>query len=142
MKGLQIVAPGHVEIVDVPRPEPYPDEVVVEVQVCNSCTHWDLTVWDGVDIFGRKGHPQYPYYVGGPGHELAGVVVEKGDLVTTVEAGDHVALWGSPPGVKRLRPAGGAGSRPYGGYVQYFVTHERSVLPFPQGALSWREMGM
>ena len=142
MKGLQITRPGQYEIVDVPRPEPYPDEVVVEVKVCNSCTHWDLTVWDGVDIFGRKGHPEYPYYVGGPGHELAGVVVEKGDQVTSLQIGDRAALWGSPPGTRRLRPPDSAQSRPYGGYVQYFVTHERSVLPFPDDRLSWREMAM
>jgi threonine dehydrogenase-like Zn-dependent dehydrogenase len=142
VKGLQITSPGQYEIVDVPRPEPYPDEVVVEVKVCNSCTHWDLTVWDGVDIFGRQGHPKYPYYVGGPGHELAGVVVECGDQVTSVRAGDRVALWGSPPGVKRLRPAEAGDGRPYGGYVQYFATHELSVLPFPDDRLTWREMAM
>ena len=135
MKGLQIIRPGRYEIVDVPRPEPYPDEVIVEVKVCNSCTHWDLTVWDGVDLFGRPGHPVYPYEVGGPGHELAGVVAEKGDRVTTLQIGERVALWGSPPGVRPLR------TRPYGGYVQYFATHEQSVLPFPE-VLSWREIAM
>jgi threonine dehydrogenase-like Zn-dependent dehydrogenase len=137
MKGLQITKPGEFQIVEVPRPEPYPDEVVVEVKAINSCTHWDLTVWDGIDIFGREGHPEYPYYVGGPGHELSGVVVERGDRVTTLQVGDRVALWGSPAGVKPLRPSG----RAYGGYVQYFATHERSVLPFPEG-LSFREMAM
>jgi threonine dehydrogenase-like Zn-dependent dehydrogenase len=142
MKGLQITRPGRFEIVDVPRLDPYPDEIVVEVKVCNSCTHWDLTVWDGVDIFGRKGHPEYPYYVGGPGHEWSGVVVEKGDQVTTVNVGDHVAYWGSPPGVRRLRPAGGGERSTYGGYVQHVTVHERSVFSFPKGALSWREMGM
>ena len=140
MKGLQITRPGHFEIVDVPRPEPFPDEVVVQVMAINSCTHWDLTVWDGVDIFGRPGHPEYPYYVGGPGHEWAGVVVERGDRVTALSVGDRVAYWGSPPGVSRLRTAG----REYGGYVQFVTAHERSVLPFPDGpgALSWREMAM
>jgi threonine dehydrogenase-like Zn-dependent dehydrogenase len=140
MKGLQITRPGHFEIVDVPRPEPFPDEVVVRVQAINSCTHWDLTVWDGVDIFGRPGHPEYPYYVGGPGHEWAGEVVERGSQVTSVGIGDRVAYWGSPPGLRGLR----TGGREYGGYVQYVVAHERSVLPFPEGedALSWREMAM
>ena len=142
MKGLRITQPGRFEIVDVPRLEPFPDEVVVEVRVCNSCTHWDLTVWDGIDIFGRPGHPEYPYYVGGPGHEWSGMVVEKGDQVTTVNLGDHVAYWGSPPGLRTLRSGGGERVRAYGGYVQYVVVHERSVLPFPQGALSWREMAM
>jgi threonine dehydrogenase-like Zn-dependent dehydrogenase len=68
------------------------------------------------------------------------MVVERGDQVTTVQVGDRVALWGSPPGVRPLRREG----RLMGGYVQYFVTHERSVLPFPSGpdALSWEEMAM
>jgi threonine dehydrogenase-like Zn-dependent dehydrogenase len=137
MKGLQITRPGHCEIVDVARPEPYPDEVIVEIKVVNSCTHWDLTVWDGVDIFGRKGHPVYPYTIGAPGHELSGVVVERGDQVTGLNIGDRVAYWGSPPGLRPLRPSG----RAYGGYVQYYATPARSVLPFPEG-LSWREMAM
>ena len=68
---------------------------------------------------------------------MAGVVVERGSQVTTVEVGDRVALWGSPPGTKTLRPSG----RAYGGYVQYFACHERSVLSFPEG-LSFKEMAM
>ncbi len=138
MKGLQITRPGRFEIVDVPVVDPFPDEVVVEVKAINSCTHWDLTVWDGVDIFGRKGHPEYPYYVGGPGHEWAGVVVARGDQVTAVDVGDRVANWGSPPGVKPQRPAG----QSTGGYVQQVTTHALSVLPFAADsqALSWREM--
>jgi threonine dehydrogenase-like Zn-dependent dehydrogenase len=157
VKGLQITRPGHFEIVDVPRPTIFPDEVVVEVEAINSCTHWDLTVWDGIDIFGREGHPKYPYAVGGPGHEWAGVVVEKGAQVTTVNLGDRVAYWGLPPGLRRLRTDNRAlaqqARRPslegreegeYGGYVQFVSAHERSVLPFPDGpnALSWREMAM
>jgi L-iditol 2-dehydrogenase len=140
MKGLQITRPGHCQIVEVPPEDPYPDEVVVEVKAINSCTHWDLTVWDGVDLFGREGHPQYPYYVGGPGHEWAGVVVARGDRVTTLQVGDRVAYWGSPPGARGQRPAG----RLYGGYVQYVTAHAPSVLPFPAGpaALSWPEMAM
>jgi threonine dehydrogenase-like Zn-dependent dehydrogenase len=139
VKGLQITHPGHFDIVEVPRPEALPDEVVVEIKAINSCTHWDLTVWDGVDIFGRPGHPEYPYYVGGPGHEWSGMVVEKGHHVGTVQVGDRVAYWGSPPGLKRLRSG-----RDLGGYCQYVAAHEASVLPFPTGsdALSWREMAM
>jgi threonine dehydrogenase-like Zn-dependent dehydrogenase len=139
MKGLQITRPGRFEIVEVPEPRLYPDEVLVEIKAINSCTHWDLTVWDGVDIFGRAGHPEYPYYVGGPGHEWAGIVVDRGDQVTSVAVGDRVAYWGSPPGLKRRRPSG----REYGGYVQRIAIHERSVLPFPADTrLLWREMAM
>jgi len=139
MKGLQITRPGHYEILDVPEPQILADEVIVEIKAINSCTHWDLTVWDGVDIFGRAGHPEYPYYVGGPGHEWSGVVIAKGAKVTAVNVGDRVANWGSPPGAKRLRTSG----REYGGYVQRVSAHELSVLPFLQSSqLSFREMAM
>jgi len=136
MKGLQITAPGQFRIVDVPEPEPYSDEVIVQIKAINSCTHWDLSVWDGYDLFGRPGHPQYPLPVGVPGHELAGQVVARGEQVRTLQIGDRVALYGLPPGTPRLRTAEG-----YGGYVQYYAAHERSVLPFPEG-LSWRQMAM
>ncbi|HET7768110.1 MAG TPA: alcohol dehydrogenase catalytic domain-containing protein, partial [Chloroflexota bacterium] len=139
MKALQITRPGQFEIVDVPRSDPFPDEVIVEVRAINSCTHWDLTVWDGIDIWGRPDHPEYPYTVGAPGHEWAGIVVEKGAQVDSVNVGDRVAYWGSPPGLKTLRQGG----KEYGGYVQYVCIHHRSVLPFPQDTpLSFKEMAM
>ena len=139
MKGLLIDRPGHFEIVDVPRPEPFPDEVVVQVEAINSCTHWDLTVWDGVDIFGRPGHPEYPLQVGAPGHELSGVVVETGDQVTAVRAGDRVALWGSPAG------------RPPAAHRRTHLRGLRAPLRDPRALraalsaddrLSWPEMAM
>jgi threonine dehydrogenase-like Zn-dependent dehydrogenase len=143
MKGLQITRPGHFELVDVAPEAPYPDEVVVEVKAINSCTHWDLTVWDGVDIFGRQGHPRYPYYVGGPGHEWSGVVVQRGPQVTSLREGDRVAYWGSPPGLRGLRPPG----QGFGGYVEQVTVHERSVLPFDSASgagaeLDWPELAM
>ena len=137
MKAFQITKPREFQIIDVPKLDPLADEVVVEVKAINSCTHWDLTVWDGVDIFGRPGYPEYPHQIGRPGHEFAGVVVEVGDKVATLKVGDHVALSGLPPGTESLRTEGG-----YGGYVQYITIHAAAVLRFPQGALSWREMAM
>jgi len=137
MKAFQITKPGEFQIIDAPREDPLADEVVYEVKTVNSCTHWDLTVWDGVDIFGRPNEPTYPQQIGAPGHESAGVVVEVGDDVSTVKVGDHVARWALPPHVKPLRT-----ERSYASYVQYYTTHERDVLSFPKGVLSWGEMAM
>lgn len=124
MKALQFTGPGRYQIIDVPIPEIEDDEVLVEVQVCNTCTQWDITVWKGIDIFERPGHPQYPLAPGATGHEMAGVVVKTGACVTRLREGDHVALWGTPPGVGRPRELGG--------YAQYFAGHERSFVPFPK----------
>jgi threonine dehydrogenase-like Zn-dependent dehydrogenase len=124
MKALQLVAPGRAEVVDVPVPEIGDDEVLVEVKVCHTCTQWDITTWRGVDIFEREGHPTYPLAPGATGHELAGVVVEAGKDVTRLKLGDHVAYWGSPPGIGRQHAGGG--------YAQYYAGHERSFVPYPR----------
>ena len=115
MKGLQITAPGRFQLVDAPDPEPYADEILIKVHVCNSCTHWDLSIWEGYDIFGRPGGaPAYPYAIGGPGHEWAGEVVAVGRDVTGVRPGDRVSTGGSrrPGRARRARP--GPCARPAG----------------------------
>jgi threonine dehydrogenase-like Zn-dependent dehydrogenase len=124
VKALQITGPRTCRIVDVPEPEIGDEEVLVQVKGCNTCTQWDLTVWRGVDIFERAGYPKYPLEPGATGHELAGVVVRTGKCVSLLREGDHVALWGSPPGIRH--------SYQGGGYAEYYVAHERSVLAFPK----------
>jgi threonine dehydrogenase-like Zn-dependent dehydrogenase len=121
-----------VGVVDVPRPVPGPQEVVVRVEASLTCTHWDLTLWDGVDIFERPDHPRYPLEPGAPGHEWSGVVEEAGEAVRRVRVGDRVAFWGSAPGERRSSLSA---------YAEYKAAHEESVvvlpedLPFDAGAL-------
>ena len=148
MKGLQITRPGHFEMVDVAPEAPYPDEVVVEVKAINSCTHWDLTVWDGVDIFGRQGHPRYPYYVGGPGHEWSGVVVQRGPQVTSLKGGRPGGLLGQP-----ARACAGCAPRGRATGATWSTSPSTSVRCFPltaparrrgglAAALDWPELAM
>jgi threonine 3-dehydrogenase len=151
LKGLQITAPGQFRIVDVEDPRPYPDEILVKVWVCNSCTHWDLSIWEGYDIFSRPGNaPGYPYGIGSPGHEWAGEVVALGDQVTGVRVGDRVStggsgdplapsLRGSEGGPARLRPAG---APRYGAYCQYLITRPDAVQVYPRDGLSYPEIAM
>ena len=148
MQALQITAPGQFQIVDVRDPQPYPDEILIKVHVCNSCTHWDLSIWEGYDIFSRPGvKPEYPYGIGAPGHEWAGEVVAKGDRVTTVQVGDRVSTGGSgdprPPGktggATRLRPAG---EPRYGADCQYIISRPEAVQVYPREGLSWHEIAM
>jgi threonine dehydrogenase-like Zn-dependent dehydrogenase len=148
MKGLQITAPGRFRVVTVPDPQPYPDEILVKVRVCNSCTHWDLSIWEGYDIFSRPGQaPAYPYGIGAPGHEWAGEVVARGDQVTGIRVGDRVSTGGSgepgPPGrdarPARLRPPG---DPLYGAYCQYLISRPDAVQVFPPDGLSYNEIAM
>ena len=91
MKAIQIQEPGKAVLIDVPVPVIAEDEVLVKVVCCVTCPHWDLTLFKGVDIFGRPGYPKYPIPWGYPGHEMSGEVVAVGDKVRKLQVGDRVA---------------------------------------------------
>ena len=150
MKGLQITRPGAFQIVDVPDPEPYPDEILIKNHTCNSCTHWDLSIWEGYDIFSRPGSaPTYPYGIGSPGHEWAGEVVAVGSAVKGITVGARVSTGGSgetrapsstKTGAARLRPP--EKSLRYGSYTQYLISRPEAVQVYPPDGLSYREIAM
>ncbi len=74
-------------IEEVARPNPEHDEVLIEVRACGVC-HSDLHVAHG-------DWPQFANIVKKPlilGHEIAGLVVEKGSSVRDLQVGDHVGL--------------------------------------------------
>jgi propanol-preferring alcohol dehydrogenase len=76
---------------DVPRPQPGPDEVLIEVEVCGVC-HSDLHVADG-DWKQLVGIVKKPLILG---HEIVGRVVERGAEVQnseeSIEVGDRVGV--------------------------------------------------
>ncbi|KFY67399.1 hypothetical protein V496_01590 [Pseudogymnoascus sp. VKM F-4515 (FW-2607)] len=75
---------GKVEYKKIPVPIPGPDEVLVNIKFSGVC-HTDLHALDG----------DWPLKTKTPligGHEGAGVVVERGELVSEVEIGDHVGV--------------------------------------------------
>ncbi len=81
---------------DVPRPQPGPDEVLIEVEVCGVC-HSDLHVADG-DWKQLAGIVKRPLILG---HEIVGRVVERGAGVQNseeknseedIEVGDRVGV--------------------------------------------------
>ncbi|WP_129116568.1 zinc-dependent alcohol dehydrogenase family protein [Halegenticoccus tardaugens] len=77
--------PLSIETVDAPEPDD--DGVVVEVEACGICRS-DWHGWQGDwDWMGAK--PPLGQILG---HEPAGRIVEVGDEVTTVSAGDRVAV--------------------------------------------------
>ena len=70
-------------IEDVPRPEPKPDEVLVEVKATGLC---------GSDVDGYTGHHpmiQWPIILG---HECSGIVAEIGAAVRDWQPGDEVVI--------------------------------------------------
>ncbi len=63
MRAIQIMRPGEYAEVELPTPEPGPDDVIVEVGACGVC---------GTDLHILAGEfPPTPYPIV-PGHEAAG----------------------------------------------------------------------
>jgi len=64
-----------------PIPSPGPGEVLVEVRASGLCVS-DLHIQDG-----NIGTVRLPYT---PGHEMAGIIAQVGEGITSVKIGDHV----------------------------------------------------
>jgi threonine dehydrogenase-like Zn-dependent dehydrogenase len=80
MRAVRLVEAHHLELVDLPAPEPMPGEVVLRVDGCGICGS-DLTSYK-VGLFTDTV----------PGHELAGVVDSVGDGVIGWAAGDTAVV--------------------------------------------------
>jgi L-iditol 2-dehydrogenase len=83
MKALLLSEYSHLEIADLPAPEPGPDEVMVRVAACGIC---------GSDVHGYDGSSgrRIPPIV--MGHEAAGTVAAVGAKVTGYAVGDRVTF--------------------------------------------------
>jgi len=88
MKAIQVSQTGGPEVlklVDLPVPEPKPNEAVVEIKAAGV---------NFIDVYFREGRYPAPLpFVNG--QEAAGVVVSVGADVTNVKAGDRVAYTGA-----------------------------------------------
>ncbi len=136
MKAAQISKPGgDFEIVERPIPEPDAGHVRIKVNACGIC-HSDVLVKEGALPW-----IQYPRV---PGHEVAGVVDEVGDGVTTWKKGQRVGVgWhGGHDGTCRECRRGDfrncrngkiSGFSYDGGYGEYMVAPVEALVPIPAG---------
>lgn len=83
MRALLLKRYMELELAELPRPEPAPDEVLVRVRACGIC---------GSDVHGFDGSTgrRIPPIV--MGHEAAGEVVEAGGAVKGFRVGDRVTF--------------------------------------------------
>src|SRR5580692_1433232 len=83
MKTLLLSKYNHLEITDLPKPTPLPDEVLIEVAACGIC---------GSDVHGYDGSSgrRIPPIV--MGHEAAGRIAAVGQNVTAFAKGDRVTF--------------------------------------------------
>jgi propanol-preferring alcohol dehydrogenase len=120
---------------EMPRPEPGPDQVLVQVRACGVC-RTDLHVFDG-----ELPNPKLPLVLG---HEIVGTVAGKGERVERLAVGDRVGIpWlGWTCGVCIYCRSGRenlclrarfTGYQIDGGYAEYTVADQRYVFALPAG---------
>ncbi len=84
MKAMLLNAPGEVlQLTELPRPVPAADQILLEVRACGVC-RTDLHVLDG-----ELRQPRLPLILG---HEIVGIVVEKGANVQDFALGQRVGV--------------------------------------------------
>jgi L-iditol 2-dehydrogenase len=127
VRALRFYGPGDLRLEEVPKPEPGPGEVLVEVEVA-------LT--DGTDAKTfRRGHPLLLAETPSPfGHEFAGVDVETGRRVVAANSAPCGECAACRRGEETL-----CENRPFlnGAYAEYLLVPariaERNMLPVPDG---------
>jgi L-iditol 2-dehydrogenase len=95
-----------IELLDRALPPPAARQARIRILQCGVCLS-EVDVWTG------KAREELPAAIG---HEVAGVVEEIGEGVTTLQPGDHVAAW-----------VGG------GGFAEEAVVEERFCVPVAPG---------
>jgi NADPH2:quinone reductase len=110
MKAIRVAQPGGPEVLkleDVPDPKPAPGQVLIEVRAVGV---------NPVETYIRSGNygwKQWPYT---PGADCAGIVIEVGEGVKKVDAGDRVYTAGTVSGA----------------YAQKTVANEARVFRLPE----------
>lgn len=84
MKAIKVIEPFKVEIVDVPKPEIQNDDDVIVCITSGGICGSDIGIYNGTNSLAT-----YPRLIG---HEFGGIVTETGKNVTSVKAGDKVAV--------------------------------------------------
>ncbi len=116
------------ELVDLPRPAPGDNEVLIKVAACGVC-HTELD-----EIEGRAAPPKLPVVLG---HEVVGHVAETGTGVTKLKVGDRVGVgWihsSTGQADENLsRDFRATGRDVNGGYAEFLTIGENYAYPIPK----------
>ncbi|MGI0148539.1 MAG: alcohol dehydrogenase catalytic domain-containing protein [Thermoplasmata archaeon] len=130
MRAIRFEAGGTINFVQLPSPQPRPDDVLVQVLAAGVC-HTDLHLLDEVKAGERE-----PLI---PGHEIVGRVAKIGADVYATSVGDRVAVHFEQPcgecrQCRRKRTnlceqGHSLGFDIQGGYAEFVVAKQHTVLP-------------
>lgn len=126
--------PDPLEMVDIPVPEPGPEEVQIRISVCGVC-HTELD-----EIEGRTAPPKLPVVLG---HQVIGEITKRGKDAEKYNVGDRVGVaWiFSACGHCKFCLSGNenlcddfeaTGRDVNGGYAEYMVAKEKYIFPIPE----------
>jgi len=132
VRAIRFEPGGAIKLVQVPNPQPGPEDVLLQVLAAGVC-HTDLHLLDGMKSGDR------PPIV--PGHEIAGRITKVGGDVYSANVGDRVVVhFGQPCGrcrqCRRKRTnlceeGHMLGFDQPGGYAEFVVAKQSTVLPLP-----------
>jgi propanol-preferring alcohol dehydrogenase len=91
MKGVVFPGNKQVEIREFPIPAPGPDEVLIQMKASAICrSDMSLYYGNGTPVVGGEAAKSGAII---PGHEPAGLVMQTGEGVRSIQAGDRVAVY-------------------------------------------------
>jgi D-arabinose 1-dehydrogenase-like Zn-dependent alcohol dehydrogenase len=115
MKAAVIDGHGHIEVREIPIPEPREYEALCEILCCATCSGTDLHLINGNFIF----PPKYPAVLG---HESIGRVVKTGPKVRYLKPGDIVTKIGAPPALD------GTLDSAWGGFSEFGIAKDHRAM--------------
>jgi L-iditol 2-dehydrogenase len=85
MRAWQLLGPKHIELQELPIPQPAPGQLLIKVMACSICSRTDLVYYTycGIKKHCRPGHF---------GHEVSGVIEALGEGVSGLQGGQRVWL--------------------------------------------------
>jgi threonine dehydrogenase-like Zn-dependent dehydrogenase len=117
VKSVAVIEPGRVELVDIPRPEIGPYEVLVKSELSFICNATDRKIVEG--HFPGIPSADYPVLLG---HETVGIVEAVGEKVRTFAPGQRTL------GGLLLDPPGPGYTSGWGGNSEYVIIPDYQAL--------------
>lgn len=106
MNAAVLEKPKSMRILNVKKPQPRNDEVILKLEGCGICGS-NKSVWEGREWF------NYPFEPGAPGHEGWGFIDSVGSEVANFKTGDRVAALS------------------FHAFAEYDIANEKDLIPLP-----------